>query len=789
MKKLTTVLLLLLHTTICFVQNICVGEPEKITWQLFRGNNSYSFEEMYANVKYPNSPDEVKKLFNTKAPQNYDNYMSGRMQGFIRVPSTTTVTFNVTAEYQSRLYLSNGQNPANKVLIAYNNDYTGTTEHNKEANQTSTPITLTAGVYYYFDLHYVGAGWSDQANIYWKTDLISTTTWNIITAGYLYDLGCTTSCPPAGTPCNDNNANTSNDVQDGNCNCIGKTNTTNTCIGTRGLLESFVYLDIPGWGINLLTSSPKFPSMPSTSRILPTLNMPPMNRDSFGSFIQGYIQVPISGKYKFNLTGDDETRLYMSSSDTVANKNWKTLYVPGWTGIAEHNKYPQQTDSVNLVAGKYYYFEILSKEAGGGDHYGLYWQAPFTLANTWKQIPALYFYDYGCSTACIPANTPCDDGNIYTNNDKYNNQCNCVGTPCTGADCNSPLVNYIPYDKCNVTDQLDNNLANNWISCSTSTNPNPTRPSSHWLRYDLQKRHKMLTSQIWNLNVQGQTAEGFGMTAVDYSIDGTNWINLDTINLSQANGVSGYSGQQGPDIEGIYARYILFTSLNTSAECQGLAKVAFQAIVCPVAGTPCNDGIEMTLQDKYNNNCECKGKAIDDNPCIVQNLILGDSILSSNIFGAIDHVTSISTIQSPKTVGLVAGKSVQLLPGFESTPNAIFVASIDGCTVQNIDMRSEARIETKKKNKEKLRIEKLEVVALNNEGDQNIKFFVDEPGQVKFDILDLNNEVIQEFFVAEYDNKGYFEKQLRMKKISTDAFKVRYTNSQGISYEKEFVRN
>ena len=52
---------------------------------------------------------------------------------------------------------------------------------------------------------------------------------NSNTANDVEDGNCncagTATCPPAGTPCNDNNPNTTNDVEDGNCNCIG----TATC--------------------------------------------------------------------------------------------------------------------------------------------------------------------------------------------------------------------------------------------------------------------------------------------------------------------------------------------------------------------------------------------------------------------------------------------------------------------------------------------------------------------------------------------------------------------------------
>ena len=42
-----------------------------------------------------------------------------------------------------------------------------------------------------------------------------------------YDL-CVTTCPTAGTTCNDNNSNTTNDIEDGNCNCVGTPISTQT---------------------------------------------------------------------------------------------------------------------------------------------------------------------------------------------------------------------------------------------------------------------------------------------------------------------------------------------------------------------------------------------------------------------------------------------------------------------------------------------------------------------------------------------------------------------------------
>jgi hypothetical protein len=57
--------------------------------------------------------------------------------------------------------------------------------------------------------------------------------------------------------------------------------------------------------------------------------------------------------------------------------------VPGWTEPNEFTKYAQQTSApIYLVAGVYYYVEMLHKEGAGGDHLALFWQTPSNNTRT-----------------------------------------------------------------------------------------------------------------------------------------------------------------------------------------------------------------------------------------------------------------------------------------------------------------------------------------------------------------------------------------------------------------------
>jgi hypothetical protein len=55
----------------------------------------------------------------------------------------------------------------------------------------------------------------------------------------------------------------------------------------------------------------------------------------------------------------------------------RVAYVPGWSNSREWGKYPEQRSSqVYLVKGGKFYFEVLHKEAGGGDNVAVAWTGP-----------------------------------------------------------------------------------------------------------------------------------------------------------------------------------------------------------------------------------------------------------------------------------------------------------------------------------------------------------------------------------------------------------------------------
>jgi hypothetical protein len=99
--------------------------------------------------------------------------------------------------------------------------------------------------------------------------------------------------------------------------------------------------------------------------------------DNYGQRMHGLLKAPLSGNYIFWISSDDSSHLHLSSDENPDNVSM-IAYVNGYTGSRQWNKFPatQQSASVFLQAGYYYYIRALMKEGGGGDNLAVRWQLP-----------------------------------------------------------------------------------------------------------------------------------------------------------------------------------------------------------------------------------------------------------------------------------------------------------------------------------------------------------------------------------------------------------------------------
>lgn len=127
-------------------------------------------------------------------------------------------------------------------------------------------------------------------------------------------------------------------------------------------------------------------------------------------------------------------------------------------------------------------------------------------------------------------------------------------------------------------DRHSTNFFDGWISCDVAISPNPLRGKSHFIMYDYGKIYKLGQMQIWNTNDPAHLDWGMRDVAIDYSLDGENWIEAGVFTFGQASGLSTYEGEQGPHLSNIEAQYLLITGLNNyGGDCYGFSEVKISA--------------------------------------------------------------------------------------------------------------------------------------------------------------------------------------------------------------------
>lgn len=771
--KISFVLSLCIYISGNVCGQICVGDQGEVTWSYWRQLPDDLLGELYADEYYPNTPDGTRILNSVQSPVNFDNYFGSTIRGFISSPVTENIIFNITGDDDVLFFLSSNEDPDNLIEEAFIYGYTGREEHDKYPEQTTRSINLLANQFYYFELHHVEGGGGDHSALWWKTSFTGLTDWNFVSSQYIANVGCEEdSCPIRGTSCDDGDETTTDDIEDGYCNCMGVPENANDCIGDRSTIEAYYYDNIPGGDIDDLYEDPDFPAMPNRYELLDMMGVGErIEADSFGTLVQGYISVPISGDYQFNITSNSDGIFFLSSNDDPALKQTHQILNTSSTGATEHDRFIyQSTAPLFLEKGKFYFFEINHKESTWTEHYSIFWKTPFSADGLWKRIPSVYLFDYACEIACMTQGVACDDGDPFTNNDAFNDNCMCIGEPCSGPDCDDPLAKYVPYPECGLTDQMDNRADASWLSCVASASPIPAYGNKHWLQYDLGNQYRIWSSHIWNYNVSGSTNEGFEEVSIDYSMDGVNWTNLGTSTWAEASGDDDYSGFIGPDFGGITARYILVTAQDDIGSCRGISKMTFTTRLCAPEGSSCDDGDALTINDQFDDNCNCIGTIVTYNDCSRDTLILGDSTLLLSRYSAIKFLESSSLVPVTEGIEFVANEGIALNPGFTGSSGAILTLEIDDCS-QVQSLKSPRAL---KKLKEDMLNNPLVVLPVPNSDEQIIGFYVNMAGLISLEVRDQKDNLVISLVDHHFDNPGYYTKRLRTKKLRDARYKVNY---------------
>lgn len=794
----------------------CIGEQGKIEWRLFENLPGGDIRTMYKSPKFPQSPDYIERLNNLASPDgSYNNYYGSLIRGFIKAPETGNYVFNLTGDDACYFYLSADTTRETTTLKCSIPGWTYIDEHEKYAEQTSDTFALTANAYYFFEIHHREGGGGDHVQLYWKLpSTLGSGTWQIVTGEHVYEDLCDSLCLPAGTFCNDGDSTTVNDQWDGNCGCYGTPTTLPfNCIGARGSLMALYYDNITGSYVQSMYDAPHYPLSPDRAEILTDLKGPLTdNYDSFGTRIRGYLRAPATGKYLFNVTGDNEVRLMLSANETTTTAD-EIAWNDGYTDDYDHTNTPSQTsDSIYLVGGQFYSIEMVHKDNTGGDDFYVFWKTPLARDTNWHVIDGTYLYRYQCEMACVPAGTPCNDGNAATFNDQYNNSCQCEGTPCSDPQCSNAL-GYTTYEACDEnTGNHSTNPNSSWLSCEPTQSPNPERGLSHWIQYDFGAIYALDNADIWNYNGSGASAQGFKDVVIDYSLDGVNWSELGTFNWAQASGTSQYGGFNMAEFAGISARFVLLTALSNfdGSDCMGISEISFDATTCPDAGTPCDDGNPLTENDTYNAFCYCMGTPVADNECDSVTMIRNEIPVATGFYNAELYITSTGLVKVGSNVTYVAGDSIVLKPGFEVEFGAEFLADIAPCTPipptmikkQERELKKEALKAEKEAAKEARKLrrqarrdaekyapEKLWPKVSPNPATTvaQLEYNLPISGKVRIGIYGTSGELVTWILSGQFQNEGLYEKTLATEQLPAGTYTISIQTSTGLVSERFVV--
>lgn len=194
------------------------------------------------------------------------------------------------------------------------------------------------------------------------------------------------------------------------------------------------------WGT---ASIPLFATPNSTSELM-SLETPVDEESNYGVRIRGYIVPAVSDTYTFYLASDDNSELYLSSSDDPADAV-QIANINGYTLPEEWDKYDtQQASPVELVACTKYYFEVRHRDNGAGNNLSVGWTGADYNDITVISGTYLSSFEEGSDPSLGPIDSlPCpnDIGNpdIFAQNDLLKYGINMSGMEAPDENWSSPL--------------------------------------------------------------------------------------------------------------------------------------------------------------------------------------------------------------------------------------------------------------------------------------------------------------------------------------------------------------
>jgi len=164
------------------------------------------------------------------------------------------------------------------------------------------------------------------------------------------------------------------------------------------------------------TNNGAYPANPSAGQILPRFYSPANRANNFGTRMWGYVCAPYTGEYRFYISSDDSSELYLSNSQSPAGAA-RIANVPGYTNYREQwDKYANQESPVQVLnAGQLYYIEARHIESSGNDYVEVGWTGPGISSASPQVIAQTYLLPASPLPTLSPSPTPPPSCDILIN--------------------------------------------------------------------------------------------------------------------------------------------------------------------------------------------------------------------------------------------------------------------------------------------------------------------------------------------------------------------------------------
>lgn len=142
-----------------------------------------------------------------------------------------------------------------------------------------------------------------------------------------------------------------------------------------GVMRTY-FEGIPGSSVTSLTNATaQWPDHPDSEEFLTAFDGME-HGDQYGSTVRGYFVPPVSGSYRFWISSDGSSQLWLDATETQSGAS-QIAYVNGGT---DHYHWgdssPYRSSPVVLTAGRPYFIEALHKESTGTDHVAVAFSGP-----------------------------------------------------------------------------------------------------------------------------------------------------------------------------------------------------------------------------------------------------------------------------------------------------------------------------------------------------------------------------------------------------------------------------